>query len=857
MLKKYSFFILGIILGLVMVNSIKAAERETLSENIEKNAEWRKNIPLLDLHTHISDQSVTKALWAMDANYIDRAVNLTPGRTPENFAKAKKKFDRDGQGRFFLYVNDVYLNHPIEDPEFGEKAAKDLEACVALGAKGFKVSKTLGLYWKDKEGSIIPIDDPRLDPIWEACARLDIPVSIHSSDPKAFWEPLNEDNERWTELKDHPNWSFHGEDFPSREEILRQRNRVIEKHPDVTFVCVHFGNNPENIDEIASLMRRYPNFHVDLAARLGEIGRHAPEKVRKLFIEFQDRIYFGTDFIVFPSGFILGAGPRLQELDKVRMFFDSHWTFLETSTTQFDHPTPIQGDWKIDAIDLPRKVLEKIYYINAERLLFREKPKSTSAMPIDNPVKHYNLAWTDSIQWDKVINIKNASGANWDEKVRNACQRLSNKGGGVIYFPAGEYPFKEDILLADGVVIRGAQTKDKAIEDEFVPATKFIFPQYKPTFEGDGTPNDTAFKTITLKSPTHDSQCGIVNVAIDYGSIYFRGGDNHRAGSERLVYGCRLYASARPISSIPTSWQEPWQRYTNRHRAAITVFVEQNALVANNGLVNSQEENFLLPGYILKDTEGNPKPSNNIIFDYDNRPGIVVNGYGLGGAGASGNDGTPETHPWGFRKGLQIRDNYIFSTGGYAIQFTGDGTLCAGNVIRFKPDVKRYTITGETPAKGSSTNGNRAVEMRGWRWTVKNNHYEVYRNRVGDSAYHVNDGEGLMHEDHVNSIIKDSKLIGNIGNTYISIYKTGGIDGLLVKGNHIDSQIFVVANRNRGPFFCRDVTIEDNFTPVIRIAGEPADNNIIRNNTNPITKPGRIHNEANARLSNNKGYEID
>lgn len=335
------------------------------------DAAWRRTIPIIDVHGHIDPDAIDKTLRAMDANFIARLVNLTAGSDAAEFAATKKAFDEKGKGRFVLYVNDVYLPVPIEDPAFGAKVSSAIEAAVKLGAKGLKVSKSLGLFWRDAAKKIIAIDDPRLEPMWAACARLGIPVSIHSGDPKAFWLPVDPNNERFDELKDHPNWAFGGGKFPARETILQQLEHVVASHPNVTFVGVHFGNDPEDVQHVAALLRKYPNYNVDIAARVPEIGRQRPDELRALFVEFQDRILFGTDFMAFGEGYILGAGPVVQTEAAVQRFFDAHFRFLETDARQMEHPTPIQGNWKIDAIHLPREVLEKIYFKNAERIVLK------------------------------------------------------------------------------------------------------------------------------------------------------------------------------------------------------------------------------------------------------------------------------------------------------------------------------------------------------------------------------------------------------------------------------------------------------------------------------------------------------
>jgi hypothetical protein len=480
--------------------------------------------------------------------------------------------------------------------------------------------------------------------------------------------------------------------------------------------------------------------------------------------------------------------------------------------------------------------------------------------PGDNPVARYELGWTDSLKWSNVVSIEDFAGATVEQRLDKAQQAVAEQGGGVVYFPAGVYRFSESVYLKDGVVIRGARpggTTD-ARQEGYEPPTHFEFPKYEPTFEGQGTPIDTAFKGIYLKDPERASNCGIVNVSINRGHIDFQEGPDHRCGRNRLVYGCVLRNAAVADPRVPDTkqGQRAWQRFTHRHHAAVTVKTRENTLIANNRLPRSGEDSFVMKGYLLR---GRPF---DVVFDYDNRPGLYINDYGLGGPGGRGPDGTPQTHPWGFRKGIVVRDNYIYCTGRCAISFSGDDTLCADNVVRFEDDVYRPTTTGTNLTTGSSTNDNRAVQMRGWRWTVRGNDYRVYRNWAADRSYRINDGEGLMHEDHVNSTVLDSKLIGNRGNTYISIYKTGGIDGLLVAGNDIRTQgglaaVFVVANRNSGPHECRNVTIVDNTTAGsgIHIAGSPAANNLIRNNRHR-GPGGTIRNEANAVCEDNTGYEI-
>lgn len=334
------------------------------------------------MHQHISylPEYHAQAIRVMDASGIGLGVNLSGGTTlargggQSAFEKNKALADELHPGRFLQYMNLDYARW--NEPDFSADAVKQVEEGHRLGAAGLKEFKRLGLYLRDGEGKLIKIDDPKLDPVWKRCGELNMPVSIHVADPRAFWLPYDETNERWKELKDHRTWWFGDPDtYPAREELLEALNRVIERHPKTTFVCVHFANNAEELDWVDKQLDRFPNMNADLAARIPEIGRHDPEKVRKLFIKHQDRIFFATDFQVHQTMILgsSGSGPEPTE-DDANEFFAKHWRWLETYDRNFAHMTPIQGDWTISGISLPDEVLRKIYFDNARKLLGRSIP---------------------------------------------------------------------------------------------------------------------------------------------------------------------------------------------------------------------------------------------------------------------------------------------------------------------------------------------------------------------------------------------------------------------------------------------------------------------------------------------------
>ena len=353
--------------------------------NVLKPADlWRSDHLIIDLHQHIdcTTQRLARAVKIMNAAGIGIGVNLTagtvtPGKNgaPSEFEQNKKLADTLFPGRFLQYVNLDYTDW--DQPDFSARAVKQIEEGYRLGAAGFKEWKRLGLYLHDGKGQLLKIDDPKLDPVWQRCGELNLPVSIHVADPKAFWLPYDEKNERWRELKDHRSWWFGDTNqFPPWKDLLESLNRVIARHPKTTFVCVHFANNAEELDWVDQSLSRHPNMMADLAARIPEIGRHDPDKVRQLFIKYQDRILFATDFQVLDRLILGSSGNEPPPTDAdAEVFFAKEFRWLETRDRNWAHMTPIQGDWTISSIGLPSAILRKVYFDNARKLLARSLPR--------------------------------------------------------------------------------------------------------------------------------------------------------------------------------------------------------------------------------------------------------------------------------------------------------------------------------------------------------------------------------------------------------------------------------------------------------------------------------------------------
>lgn len=344
----------------------------------------KAKFPVIDAHTHvymypslpgkdvgavaavIPPEQVDQIVKWMDELNIKLMINSTGGYG-ENLKRTIEGLVKRHPGRFLTMTEPAWER--ITEPGYDKWQAEEIARAKEMGAVGIKVLKILGLYLRERltEGPLIKVDDPRFDPMWEAAGKLGLPVAIHTSDPDAFFTPIDNRNERWEELGNHPDWSFYGKDYPTKPELLAARNRVIARHPKTIFIGYHVANHPEDLAEVGSWLDQYPNLYVDIGARLGELGRQ-PYTARKFFLKYQDRILFGTDAT--PNA---DAYPQQNlEPEMFRLYF----RFLETMDEYFDYstaPTPPQGRWRIYGIGLPDEVLKKVYHNNAARL-FGLKP---------------------------------------------------------------------------------------------------------------------------------------------------------------------------------------------------------------------------------------------------------------------------------------------------------------------------------------------------------------------------------------------------------------------------------------------------------------------------------------------------
>lgn len=320
--------------------------------------------PVIDSHNHLADpfgggwdkKPLSELLDLLDVVGVKHYVDLDGGWGEEILYRHLDYFKAKAPERFSVFGGVYWHKWRQYGDGFPEWAAKRLRVQKEAGAEGVKIWKPFGLQIKDHQGRLVKVDDDRLSPIWETAGELKLPVLIHIADPVAFFDPIDETNERWEELGNHPDWAFTSPPYPPFLEILNGLKALVLQHPSTLFIGAHVGCYAENLQWVGEMLDLCPNYYVDISARIAELGRQ-PFSAAKFFINHQDRILFGSDM-----------GP---DIDAYRVCY----RFLETDDEYFNYGTsdiPAQGRWNIYGIHLPDEVLKKIYFTNAQRVLGKE-----------------------------------------------------------------------------------------------------------------------------------------------------------------------------------------------------------------------------------------------------------------------------------------------------------------------------------------------------------------------------------------------------------------------------------------------------------------------------------------------------
>lgn len=317
---------------------------KTPTANIQK-----ASFPVIDMHSHDyvkTKNDVDDLVKLMDKMNIQKTMILTY-TTGKGFDSAVEKYNKYPD-RFDLWCGFDYTGYGTSG--WQKHAVEELERCYKKGARGVGELGDKGegeLYSKPTPGKGMHIDDPQMKPLLEKCAELKIPISIHVAEDQWMYEPIDSTNDglmnaaHWHVDVNKPNKLGH-------DELIKSLENAVRENPKTTFIACHLANTCSNLSQLAVLLDKYPNLYADVAARFGEIAP-VPRYAAAFITKYQDRLIYGTD-----------------NNPSQRMYL---WTFriLETADEHFYSNRSYH--WPLYGLNLPKEVLEKLYQVNAQKIM--------------------------------------------------------------------------------------------------------------------------------------------------------------------------------------------------------------------------------------------------------------------------------------------------------------------------------------------------------------------------------------------------------------------------------------------------------------------------------------------------------
>ncbi|SDF04639.1 Amidohydrolase [Pricia antarctica] len=250
-----------------------------------------------------------------------------------------------------------------ESKKWLEKSLDTIQKSLDMGAVGVKVWKNIGMSLTDENARYVMLDHPSFEPIFNYLEDNDVVLLGHNGEPKNCWLPIDE----MTVESDRKYFSAHPEyymnlhpEIPDYKAQLEARNNVLKRHPKLRFVGLHLASLEYDVKEVAAWLDSFPLTMVDLAERIVHIQHQAVtnwQKVHDFFMQYQNRIIYGTDLIT-------DDATRNHELEAyLDKRYKMDWDFF--ANEQSITVPEIKGTFK--GLGLPPTILQKIFHANAKR----------------------------------------------------------------------------------------------------------------------------------------------------------------------------------------------------------------------------------------------------------------------------------------------------------------------------------------------------------------------------------------------------------------------------------------------------------------------------------------------------------
>jgi len=362
MIKQRSIFAIFLVLGVLIVagaflSPTNAESQEQKQNNEEQALHAFAAMHPIDVHVHVfktdpAFQAMVERLNLKLMNILVMDDTLPYRKELEPQIKDALALMHSSRGHVaFCTTFDPYK---FNSPSFDADSIKQLNRDFADGAVAVKIWKNIGMEIKNADGKFIMADDPKFEPIYKDIAQYGKTLMAHQAEPDVAWGPPDPSDPSWSYYQENPQWFLYNKPgFPSKQEILNARDHVLAENPKLRMVGVHLGSMEKSLDNISSHLDRYPNFAVDMAARMEYLIMAPPDKVRAFLLKYQDRVLYGTDLD------LLASADVQESLKEWESTYARDWRFLATDET-------FQSDGRtVHGLKLPQPVLQKIFHDNA------------------------------------------------------------------------------------------------------------------------------------------------------------------------------------------------------------------------------------------------------------------------------------------------------------------------------------------------------------------------------------------------------------------------------------------------------------------------------------------------------------